>query len=404
LTKANHALSVIGIISGAAVLTLSVATLIACNCPQVFIDQNGVYDFKSGLYSGAVYSNLERTDYLPLEIFPGQNEEISLKIANVKNEEQFINKVELLQVNHAAGQEVLADRHGIFYTFTKTTAPVLAVAGDGYDVQNVLAQKDSRYYPFDNNAGKHGFSFVNLTFNKPENAGSAKLIIHARNSYWGGLVHKEFVYLFGNDFEKWRNKQEKEDPNKLVQWQTDQALPLMVYAKTKKGWELVDYYPLVGNTASRDMIMQIDTKNIEGNTIEIKLETVYRFWDLDFAGIEYNGDDNLTTTLLQPLVVMKSDSTDVNALLQKDDSQYLHLKNDEFVALRYAAPPAGNNIQSSYFLVSGGYYHTLEHGTGKADFSKLLRFKNAGEFDKFSREKYKEAQELAAFMKELNEK
>ena len=49
------------------------------------------------------------------------------------------------------------------------------------------------------------------------------LIIHARNTYWGGLVHKEFINLFGDDFEKWRAKQEKANPKELEQWQTDQA-------------------------------------------------------------------------------------------------------------------------------------------------------------------------------------
>jgi hypothetical protein len=44
----------------------------------------------------------------------------------------------------------------------------------------------------------------------------------------------------------------------------------MVYVKTNDGWKFVDYYQLIGNTATRDMIMQVDTKNIPGNTIEIK--------------------------------------------------------------------------------------------------------------------------------------
>jgi hypothetical protein len=46
----------------------------------------------------------------------------------------------------------------------------------------------------------------------------------------------------------------------LQKWQTDQALPLMVYVKTDDGWKFIDYYQLTGNMAGRDMIMRVDTK------------------------------------------------------------------------------------------------------------------------------------------------
>src|SRR5438552_3630737 len=263
--------------------------------------------FVSGLYSGAVYSTLERTDYLPLNTVPYDAANISFKIANAKNEEQFINSVQLLQVNHSNNVNVLADRHGNVFPYQKPVEPLSALTGEKNDVKQVLKQTDEQYYSFSNTANENGFSDIRLTFDKPANAGNAKLIIHARNSYWAGLVHKEFIGLFGDDFEKWRAKQEKADPKELEQWQTDQALPLMVYVKTYEGWKFVDYYQLIGNTASRDMIMDIDTKEIPGNTIELKLETAYRFWDLDFAGIDYSNDPNFTTAIIEPAEAIKSD-------------------------------------------------------------------------------------------------
>ena len=118
-----------------------------------------------------------------------------------------------------------------------------------------MQQTDGQYYSFDNAANKDGFSDVVLTFDKPQTADKAKLVIHARNTYWGGLLHKDFINLFGDSFEQWRAKQEQVDPKELEKWQTDQALPLMVYVKTAGGWKFVDYFQLVGNTATRDMIM-----------------------------------------------------------------------------------------------------------------------------------------------------
>ena len=406
-TRTNHILSTVGIVvSAVAIISIIVAAATAsavssaggdCNCPQVYVDNNGTYNFESGLYSGAVYSTLERTDYLPLNTVPYNAKDISFKIANAKNEEQFINKVELLQVNHTSGVHVLADRHGNIYSYEKTMAPLSALTNTKNDIKNSLAQTDEQYYSFDNTANKNGFSDVTLTFDKPNNAENAKLIIHARNTYWGGLIYKEFNNLFGEDFEKWRAKQEKANPKDLEKWQTDQALPLMVYIKINNEWKFVDYYQLIGNTASRDMIMNIDTKNIYGNKIELKLETAYRFWDLDFAGIDYSNNENFTATVVEPEQVIKSDSTNENETLGDNDKQYVHLVNDEYISFNYLIPQsADNNTEASYFLVSGGYYHSLEHITGKADYNALMRFKKQGAFDKFSREKYKEAQDVAA--------
>ena len=271
-TRQNHTLSTVGIIASGVVIIGIITVAIAaasvssassgCNCPQVYMENNGAYNFTSGLYSGAVYSTLERTDYLPLSTVPYNAKDISFKIANAKNEEQFINKVELLQVTHSANTNVLADRHGDIYSYEKTIAPISAFTDDKNDIKEALTQTDEQYYSFDNNANTNGFSDVRLIFDKPANTTDAKLVIHARNTYWGGLLHKEFINLFGDDFEKWRAKQEAANPKDLEKWQTDQALPLMVYIKTNDGWKFVDYFQLIGNTASRDMIMNIDTKNI----------------------------------------------------------------------------------------------------------------------------------------------
>ena len=176
----------------------------------------------------------------------------------------------------------------------------------------------------------------------------------------------------------------------------------MVYIKTHEGWKFVDYYQLIGNTASRDMIMQIDTKEIPGNTIELKLETAYRFWDLDFAGIDYSNDPNFTTAIIEPAEAIKSDSTNEKQTLLNSDKAYVHLVNDEYISFKYDIPQTISNTGTSYFLVSGGYYHNLEHVTGKANYNELIQFKKQGAFDKFSREKYKQAQDVAAIMKQLN--
>lgn len=412
-TTTNHILSTVGIVATVGMIVGTIAAIAAtsavassaegCNCPQVYInDNNGKYSFASGLYSGAVYSTLERMDYLPLTAVSTDAQNISYKIANAKDEEQFINQVQLLQVNHLPGTNVLQDSHGNIFSYENTTSPLTALADKNNDIKNLLQQTDEKYYSFDNAPNKNGFSDVILNFDKPSGVDKAKLLIHARNTYWGGLLHKEFINMFGDGFEKWREKQEKADPEKLQRWQTAQALPLMVYIKTTTGWKLVDYFPLIGNTASRDMIMEINTSDIKENNIELKLETTYRFWDLDFAGIDYSTGENFTKNIIEPLHAIKTDGTDQKEILTNSDKRYTHLTGDEAISFDYSVPKTTGKTISSYFLVSGGYYHNLEHITGKTNFIELYKFRKKGAFDKFSRYKYQEMQNVAASIKGVN--
>lgn len=400
-TTSNHILSTVGVVVTTVIVGGFIALAVACSCPQVYINNNGQYNFKSGLYSGAVYSNLERMDYLPLTGISADAKDISLKIANTKNEEQFINKVQLMQVTHLQDINVLPDRHGNILSYSNAASP-LSASGGMSDIKNVLIKTDESYYSFDSRKNEDGFSDVILTFNKPENTDNAKLIIHGRNTYWGGLLYKEFINLFGDNFEKFKEKQEKADRKKLEKWQTDQALPLMVYLKTSTGWKFVDYFPLIGNTATRDMIMEINTNGIKQDKIELKLETAYRFWDLDFAGIDYSANNNFKTTIIEPDEAIASDSTDQKVTLRSSDNQYAHLTGDESIYFKYAVPQSSKTNISSYFLASGGYYHNLERITGKTDYRELYKFKKRGAFDQFSREKYQQAQDVAEIMNGIN--
>lgn len=400
-TNENHILSVIGLSLAGILIVGSIALAIACNCPQVYVQNNNGYEFTSGLYSGAVYSTLERTDYLPLNTIAYGAKDISLKIANAKDEEQFINKVELWRVNHSKNSEILIDRQGNIHSYQKLQAPAFATTDGENNITDILLNRDHHYYSFNNTANNEGFSDVRLTFDKPADTKIVKLIIHARNTFWGGLIHKDFLNLFGEGFEKWREKQEKTDPKELEKWQTDQALPLMVYLKTSGGWKFIDYYQLVGNTAGRDMIMKINTQNIKGNKIELKLQTAYRFWDLDFTAMDYSNDENFTTDIIEPEEALKS-GTDQKEALSNTDKAYTILTGDEFISLKYSVSPAIENNNVSYFLVSAGYYHTLEQFVGKPNYAELFKFQKRGAFDKFSRDKYNEAEKILALMKSYN--
>lgn len=398
-TTANHIMSWVGIAAGIALTAGLIVFAIDCNCPQVFVENNGVYNFEGGVYSGAVYSTLERSDYLPLPNLNSVENNYTIKIGNVPDEEQFINEIKLLAVAHPADMQVLADRHGKILNFSnQTIQPVEANSSNGADLLSNIISNDSAVFSFDNVANSAGFSAIQLKFSKPAGAKSAKLLVHAGNSQWSGYLNNEFASLFGEDYTKWRIRQESAETEHPEQWQIDQAIPLKVYVETNSGWKYVDYFNLTGNTASRDMVMEVDLSAVSSEMVHIKLETVYRFWELNHVSIDFTPMLSLNNNIITAGSIFKNGATPLQNELAEKDGNYLHLENNDYVQIAFDRSKIPLN--SSLFLISTGYYHSLKKFTGKANLGQLAKFRGKGYFDKFSREKYRNMEALMAMANE----
>lgn len=393
-TNANHAFSTAGVVLVSIAAVTLITFAIACNCPQVYVERDGKTKFNGGMFSGAIYSTLERTDYMPLQDVQAGDKSIKLSIGNAPNEEQFINSVKLLKVETQPDAHVLVDRHGTILSFHEPIPPASASAGDQYGLEKKLQSRDKEVYGFSNETNGHGSDII-LSFKRTAISDKAKLIINARNSAWSGYIFREFSSLFGEDGENWRKRQEKADPASLEKWEKEQSLPIMVYIKEGDQWRYVDYFSMAGNTAARDMIMQIDPGKSKAETIEIKLEAAYRFWDLDYAAMDFSADSAFTETMIDHVKAITSNGADQHDTLSGKDSKYTCLSGGETIALEFPiqAQPKNN---MSYFLVSSGYYHNLRKYPGKMKTTELLPFRNTGAFDAFSRSRYQQVNDALA--------
>ncbi|TDH21630.1 hypothetical protein EXU57_19195 [Segetibacter sp. 3557_3] len=393
-TIGSYALGFLGVYLGANLL-LGLIILATCNCPQVYTYDGNQYNFKSGVFSGAIYSSLEKTDYLPLDGLQSVNNKYLFKLANNQKEEQFINQVQLIKVAHGAGKKVLLDRHGTPHTYTK---PINATAVDNLsrEVAGSLGNTDGNVYLFDQQSDlRSKFGSVVLTFDMAGSKTDGKLVIHAKNSLWSGYVFEEFSSLFGSNYSSWVAKQDKADRRTIEQWQQDQALPLMVYVETDKGWVFADYFPFTGNTAGRDMIMKLDLPANKTN-VRIKIESAYMFWELDYAGLDLSPDEPVTLSYLDASAVTRENYEPMPGKVSARDDAYVQLKEDQWVNVVFEETSTDKNKTHSLFLSTTGYYHNTRRYTGKTQTAALYKFRKEGTFNNFSKSKYKTAREALA--------
>jgi hypothetical protein len=404
-TSGSRVLSIIGITAGTAVVVGIIITAASVSnhlaytpppsqtggscSPRVYLLNKDKPELAGVLYSGAIFAPLERTDYLPLPGATPVANHLELQVGISENEEMVVHEAKLLRVRHSTDNNVLVDRYGKVLSYRRPVQPEKASIGEGRDVKEDIAADDGRYYSFSNYPVGQNSSDVVLDFKRPAGVHSGKLVIKARNSSWSYYVFSKFKSLYGNYYPTLQLQKDKADREKLLQCELDQSLPLSVSVKTAGRWKLVDYFFTPGNDAPRTMIMEIDFAGLEeADLIQIKLETTYLFWDLDYAGMDFS--QNLSTESSYPAIsrMWKSDST---SRVDEPDRKNIHITGNELLGIDFAVAPCTEpGFTDSYFLAGTGYYHDNTPFRGMPQLDKLAAFSSKGAFDKFSRQKFDE--------------
>jgi len=358
------------------------------SCPFVYVHNGTDYELTGEVYSGAIYPSLERHDYLPLPNLKAVDNLYKLKISNQMQEIQSTNLAELVVIDHPLGSQVLVDKNGVCQTLQNLQSPMEAYSNQQNDIlPQIVAKDDIKHLGDLNTEDKTSFETMFLSFKKPQNAGTAKLVVRAKNSYWLDYTMGQFFKQFGGKYDKWYNKQKKNPAAKQQKWSLEQGIPLSVYIKQNGAWKFVDYYNVVGPVAEKDMVMPIDISALTSDTVELKLESGFMFWETDYVGMDFSAAQKCIVQAVSLNKATDKQGKDVRNLLLKDDIKYYVMpKIGDEAVLEYAVPHAAEGSKRSVFLHSKGHYEVIRKPKGKPDVAYLKTFMEAGKFSDFSRE------------------
>ncbi|MBF9254528.1 hypothetical protein I2I11_14585 [Pontibacter sp. 172403-2] len=391
-TVASHVFGTLGVIAGAIVVLGVIVALTKSSCPFVYTYDGQGYALAGETFGGAIFAPVERDDYLPLPGIKPVAGNYRLQIANELKERQYINLAQLIVVEHANNSTALMDRKGKIYTITAPQAPVSAVTTAQKDYTKEMRERDKHLFLFNEAGNDELKSELILTFNKKDADENGRLVLNLKNSLWLDYIYGEFTKLFGSYYNRWAAKQKFESGKELNQWFFDQELPLKVYVKRNNAWEYVDYVNLIGPlAAARDVVVPVKhLSDIEGKQLEIKVESGFMFWELDYAGFDVTPNEPVRVQHTLSSEAVTNNGTDVNALLASTDEQYLQqLQVGDKVELKFDAPEASGK-QVSVFLHTSGYYEHIRNYEGIPDMAELISFRKPGKFTAFSKEKYLE--------------
>ena len=371
------------------------------SCPYVYILKDDEYQFIGEIYSGAIYASLERHDYLPLPGFMPHDDRYTIKIANELPEIQYINMAELWLVDHPGGIKVIADRHGELHTLQTLHAPVTALSAGKIDVAGLLAENDQQLFLFNEEPSVTGDSMainrVELTFRVPACQYSGKLIVKAKNSYWGDYIVGEAVKYFGQSYKDWIRYQKHVPPERPNEWKTDQKLPLMVYLETDTGWQFVDYFDMTGPLAFREMVMPVDFSggikrvNDSMDEAKIKIETGFMFWELDYAALDITQDEPVENEIIGTSTALNESGKDVYRFIARNDKKhYVQPVAGNEVVMNFSSPPRSPDTNRSVFLHTKGYYEHVRFYQNAPDWEQIETFQRPCRLSAFSLERFSE--------------
>lgn len=354
---------------------------LACGCPHIYLQNGDAFEYTNTLFTGALSNKLERFDYKELKDFNPNKSSLLLQIKNEENEEQFINLLGLKVAYHDASFRVLTDQQGKLYSIKNAVAPKKAIDNAGHSLYTTLQEEDGSAFQF-NTQSKTGISSGDLNFERPKSSNHAKLLLSLRNSAWAGLVHQEFNAALGSkqaEFIEANNRKNKEE---LLKDLKKAGIPLVIYIKSKNRWIELETIQPVGNANMQTLVVPIDEKYMTNPDIEIRVSCGFKFWELDYAAMDFSAPIPFEVQYLSPSHV-GGDLTNLSALKNDDQS---------YVTTRVASDPISiqfNGLQEknrTLFLESKGYYVRQKREEGKPQWGLLANLKRSNGLGRFSQE------------------
>jgi hypothetical protein len=371
-----------------------VALLTKSSCPFVYAENPNGSLFQGELYSGAVYPQMERHDWLPVSGLLPNDGAYQIRLANRAKEIQHTNVLELVAVDHAPGTEVLFDKNGAIQTIKQAQSPLQALDLEGVDKKNNIAEADSLAYIGNvENARPDAREGLVMTFSKPVHARQAKLVICAKNTFWMDYMYGLFLDEFGEYSPDIRQRYLKKSREDIREWMFEQQIPLQVDIESKDGaWIPADYFNLSGPMALKKDVVALDLSAFPGDQLRVRLTSGFQFWEIDYVAVDYTENEPVVVQTMSPSSAIGQNGEDMTAALTNDDGQYYSQPNIGDEALvRYAVPTQAPGTQRSLLLHAKGHYEILRQPVeGKPNLLYLHQFSRPDALPKYSRERWHE--------------
>lgn len=392
-TKNSYVLGTVGITMGVIITVAIIVAATKSSCPFVSAYNGKDFNLQGEIYGGAIYPQLARHDYLPLDMKPLADGSLQLKISNELKEKQYTDITELLEITHDKKTVVYADEDGNLSAINSPVKASGAILSNGKDVTSFLAEPGDNALLYMNDTTNATNELV-LTFDNPLHQKNAKLLLNLKNSYFLDLLYGELAKGFGTYYAAYQEKQKSKTAVELNEWGKDQHIPLSVYSKSGNGWQKITDITTIGPLTTRNIVIPCKLPATNEPITQIKLSAGFLFWEIDYAAIDFSENNSFTVTHLLPTSATDENNKDVLQALLYEDGNYLSQPEiGNVTTIHFKPGKTGKNEVHSYILHTKGYYEHIRKFDSEPDFAFLKQFKQPNGFPLYGLQLYRKLTE-----------
>jgi len=334
-------------------------------CPQVTTSNANGSQFHGALFPGSIFESLKRDDYLMLENYVSDHGDLKLSVFNDFPEVEYIDQLGLLEIDHKGFDNLGVNNENKFVAYNKSDTSV-AVLVDKEELSNILSLEDGVVYDFDDADAKDQLNAITLKFDRTDFSKKSYLVIRGKYSQWIETVAEFTLTNIGNSFDDWVDQKDEASGNKWRQKNIRQGVSLNVYLKKNNEWEYVGSHHDAGTLAMKNLLMTLDLENDGSPHIEIKLESAYKIWEIDYVGLTDDWTDDLSIKQLDFASARDQNDQDVSMKIKSTDDIY-QVQDNSGTFIELQAEGISDQPNTSLVLHGSGYYDHLREYEHKAN-------------------------------------
>ena len=347
------------------------------SCPLVYSWDGHGWRLDSGTFGGAITRGLARTDVDNLVFAAAPQGVLRLKLANELAETDYVDELTVLAVDAPHGTAVAPDAEGGLHTIGTLTAPLAARDFAGRDALARVRSADGWHWESspagrDPSRAADRRDGLEVRFGRPTGSMTARLVLDANNTPWAASLMGRFVAAHGGGTQAWYDSLDRNPPmaRELGARIARQAF-LSVAVRTRAGWVPQGLAWEAGPEVSKQQVIPLDLRAVDGDTVVVRLESVPSFWLIDRVAIDFGKDYPVQVHHIQAHTAVDNHGNERRANLALSDGVVDTLATGESVLVSFQAPAVPAGARRTYLVRSTGWYRITSPERGPSDTALL---------------------------------
>ncbi len=333
------------------------------SCPLIYTLGDEGYKLESETFAGAVFKGIERTSYDILSNIKPIKGVYKMRLVNAREETEYVNKFKLITVDHSPDVSIIPNAAGKIHTISNLIRPINAFNKNGDNIINIINNEDERLYEsnlenVDVNNEKDLVDYVTVTFPKPLDAESVKIIVSGLNTKLAYFALEKIFAFQGNKRISWYNCLDSDttERTKFIQWLTREGM-LHFAIWNGETWSERGVVPDVGPGVEKTQITILNLFDIPGDKLIVKASFRTGLWRLNNIAVDYSSDSQYKIQELSSISAINEKGENISSLIAESDSSYYVTFIGNQADICFPVPKKAHEHSRTIIALTKGFYN-----------------------------------------------